>query len=146
MKYERKERFAGSITYQPRTVLSAVKLEVLRRSLIHAGLLKEPENPAIVIDWYLEVRDTGGVVGQRYVVLYRDGGDSEEPACVFYRKDVNRRENRISEYLHIPSREDQPRLTAAWQWLHDPEGNQLQILIDYLDQIVGEESLWQSLS
>ena len=146
MGYERKEQFAGTNRYQPRTVLSAEKLEVLRRSLIHAGLLQEPENPAIVIDWYLEMRDAGGVIGQRYVVLYRDGGDSEEPACVFYRKDVNRRENRTSEYLHIPSREDQPRLTTAWKWLQDPDGHKLPVLIDYLDKIMEEDSLWQPLS
>ena len=118
----------------------------LRRSLINAGLLQEPENPAVVIDWYLELRDAEGVIGQRYVVLYRDGGDSEEPACVFYRKDVNRRENKISEFLHIPSKEDQPRLTSAWKWLLDPDGQHLQTLINYLDKTVGEEALWQPLS
>ena len=146
MNYERKGQFAGTITYQPRTVLSAEKLEILRRSLVHAGLLQEPENPAIVIDWYLEMRDAGGVVEQRYIVLYRDGGDSEEPACVFYRKDVSRRENRTSEYFHIPSREDQPRLTAAWKWLQDPDGNQLRTLIEYLDKTQVDDSLWEPLS
>ena len=146
MKYERKDQFAGTITYQPRTVIPAEKVVLLRQSLIAAGLLKEPENPVVVIDWYLEMRDAGGVIGQRYVVLYRDGGDSEEPACVFYRKDVNRSENRIAEFLHIPSKEDQPLLTTAWKWLLDRDGHHLQTLINYMDKILEDETLWQALS
>lgn len=143
MEYHRKEQYAGTIVYQPRTVLSAEKLAALRRSLMDAGRLQEPENAFIVIDWYFEARDAAGLTGQQYVVLYRDGGDSEEPACAFYRKDVNRRENRAVELLHIPSNQDQPQLTAAWQWLNDASGRQIEVLTGYLDMIMAEDQLWQ---
>jgi len=143
MDYQRKTPYAGTPIYQPRTVLAAEKLAVLRRSLIDAGLVQEPENPAIVIDWYLEAQGPGGAAWQCYVVLYRDGGDSEEPACVFYRKEVNRRENLTVETLHIPLQETQPRLTAAWKWLQDASGQQLETLTGYLDEIIGDDAVWQ---
>ena len=147
MVYARKSPYAGALHYAPRAALGAETLAALRRALLSAGLISEAENPAVVVDWYYEARGPAGDLLQRYVVLYRDGGDAGRPACAFYRKDVNRRENRVEEFIHLPGPEDQPRLCAAWQWVNDPGGESLRMLTEYADGVAlnAAPGAWQPL-
>jgi len=136
--------YAGRVDYTPRTELDNDTIRRLSRLLVDAGAVEEPENPAVVIDWYLVERDHHRrPIRQAYIVLLRNGGDAETPACIFYRCEIDRLRREERRTVHIPPPEAQPALTSAWQWWSDPGSGHLEELNAYLDRLLEDESAWE---
>ena len=144
MEYQKP--YAGSLQYIPQLKLSDDVLHRLRQKLVEEGTIQEPENPAVVIDWYQVERDARRTpVRQSSILLLRDGGDAGEPGCIFYRKEIDRRTAVTSEHFHTPAAEHQARLANAWKWWEDPSGQKLERLNQYLNLIASAAEAWQVL-
>jgi len=125
---------AGTLQYIPRLVLDETKRTQIRQLLIQSGLVQEPENPEIVVDWYEAEKDAENrIVRQVHTVVYRDGGDAEAPAVLFYRLEKNRQTGETREYYHIPPADRQAELADAWRWWEDAA--KLNRLTDYAQSI-----------
>ncbi len=141
---EMQGNFAGHLEYYPRLDLQEDKQYELSNKLVEAGLIQEPENPIIVIDWYFAEEKPGQTIShQASVILFRDGGEFEEPACLFFRLDFDLVNRSTQELIHIPPRKRQAELTGAWKWWEDPTGEQLSRLVSYLTSLMNDESAWK---
>lgn len=129
-------QYAGSLEYKPRLVLTEEKKKQLQRLLVHSGLVNEPENPDVVIDWYKVDKDAqNNLLRQVYTLVYRDGGDGEAPAVLFYRLVKDRTAGTTTEFYHVPASSVQPALAEAWRWWEDASGAKLKRLTDYFHSI-----------
>lgn len=141
---QREGNFAGSIQYHPRTGLDDDTLALLRRKLVEAGAVQEPENQTVVIDWQFAERNANRtLLRRRSIVLLRDGGDVGLPAVIFYRREEQRQTGERVESYHIPEQSDQLRLADAWRWWDDPTGEKLKTLNAYLDRVADDLAAWQ---
>ncbi len=144
MEYQKP--YAGTLQYVPRLAVSGEIIQRLKNKLVANSLVQGPENAFSVIDWYGVERDANRTpVRQSYVLLLRVGEDSGLPACIFYRQEIDRQAKTTLELCHIPPREQQAGLCAAWKWWEDPTGQKLAILNNYLDQAAGKPEAWQTL-
>jgi len=142
----KKFEYAGKIIYQPHTTLGDHIRQQLREILINRGLIQRAENPAVVIDWLFSESDSNRtVLMQSAVVLYRDGGDAESPAFIFYRIDKDFRTRQSVEKFHIPPEKVQSLFREAWGWWDDPSKGKLNILNVYLDEIMNNSNAWTPL-
>lgn len=143
---ETSSAYAGRLVYKPRLELTDETKAQLRQGLVQAGLVQEPENADIVIDWYTAERDAqNNLVRQIYTLVYRDGGDTEPPAVLFYRLEKNRATGAAQEYVHIPDVDHQPALADTWHWWEDRTGEKLRRLNAYL-QSIPPEGGWLKIS
>ena len=136
-------KFLGYIEYhpwwgQPRDDKVTSRL---REFLIASGLVEEPENPEIVIDWrFMEHTPKDGVTSVVNVFMYRDGGDAEKPACLFFCDGTG--SSGPIRRVHIPTLEYQDELCEAWDWASDFDPEKLNVLTTYINMAIQDESLW----
>jgi hypothetical protein len=137
--------YAGTIEYHPGHILSDAARKLLRQQLVMSGLVKEPENGEILIDWMIPENDSAGMpLRQIDVLLYLDGGDAETPACIFYRLDKDRVQGSTHASIHIPSAARQPELLRARRWWEDPSGKKLDMLVSAITDLV-YQPVWEAL-
>lgn len=138
-------KFGGYVTYHPENehLLTPELRGKLRQALIKSGLVSEPENPTFPASWRLNNADGPPYTIREVVYLYRDGGDAEEPAVLFYRT-----HGRPIGSIYIPPKDwqrafvdatdgfwDSPELTAAKQ----------AVLQGYLNAVLNTPELWVPL-
>lgn len=136
-------RLAGELAYEPEVKLDDDLRLRLQLELEEADLVQYPENPCVVADWIVDNAEPP--FGAREIVfMYRDGGDAEDPACLFCRNGWARDDFQI----HIPPLEDQDRLCDAWDWgrawVAEPE--RLKIIKDYLTTVLNKVEAWRPLA
>lgn len=140
---ERPISFGGWIKYTPRIVISTEKQEQLSTILIHAEYIEGDENGDILCDWRAAGKDGSrkGYTHWSKIALWRDGGDWEDPACLFYRE--NEGEGMTGEEVHIPPRERQMELNESGnEWKYDLSGKHYRVLEAYLEQIIDDPASW----
>lgn len=141
-------QLAGWLTYNPRFPLAAHRELELRDLLVDHTHIEEPENPTIPLEWFFNNADGPPYYTREGVLLYRDGGDSELPAVLFYRFPIQS-DHLQAPAVHIPPADQQARLADAggdlWQTF---EGNltrttaALTVLKDYVDSIINDPDQW----
>lgn len=139
-------RFAGYLNYTPYMPLDRDLQRKLARLMVKQGLVEEPENPTIVMDWVFadQPRQENSLYQRSRVVMYLDGGDGEEPACVFYRVDDFNGQPSV-KYIHFPPAEIQPELTQRMNWLMDCDTEKIDYLGRYIASVINDDAQWVKL-
>jgi hypothetical protein len=139
---------AGKITveYYAFSEFTLAMRDVLSNILLETGLIEEYENGQIIADWK-DSTVTGDNKTEVYIAAYMDGGDGEEPACLFYRRDtVYNRNEKVSftEYVHIPKDDINYKLCECRDWYMVGKNEKLEILTRYLDANM-DLSYWKKI-
>jgi hypothetical protein len=137
--------FAGSIIYRPRFPLSEAMLRQLADVLVKETHVEEPENPMVSVDWFCNNADGPPYVVREGVALYRDGGDAEEPAVLFYRFPLHTTGMDTLPAVHVPPENEQAALAKAAldPWASNMAG--LTLLYGYLSTILNDPVAWVPL-
>ena len=118
-------------------------LMTLRKILEKEGLTEECENPECHADWGVTVTEPPYNQGRERISLFSDGGDAFQPSCLFLRSNDN------GQYVHVPLKKYQKRLTeAAYElsshWIGDAPNAQL-VLDEYLSHVLNLNIVWRKI-
>jgi hypothetical protein len=135
----------GYLTYTPYIQIDDEKREQLTDILVERGLIEEPENADILCDWRVAGKDSSGsgYTHRSEIALYRDGGDGEDPAVLFYRR--NDGPDMELEQVHVPPAKQHRRLAGLGLWYQDGTGRKYKALTSYLVSIVNDPAAWVPL-
>lgn len=132
--------YGGHLTYLPRFALPDHQALELRDLLVERTHVEEPENGTFPIDWFCNNADGPPYHTREGVLLYRDGGDSEDAAVLFFG---------TSGRVHVPPLERQAELAGAsgdlWDlWASgERSAHSLSVLNTYLDSVLNDPAQWE---
>lgn len=131
--------WGGYLEYHPRTTMPQHRRMELRDLLVEAGIVEEPENPLIPIDWFCNNSDGPPYTARESIIMYRDGGDDEAPGVLFCR-------TWDTTAIHIPAADRQAELADAgiklWQHSLATTVVALGVLSRYLGEILNNPEAW----
>lgn len=136
--------YGGYLAYHPRLKLPDHRMLELRDLLVEKTHIEEPENPSVPIDWFCNNDDGPPYHTREGVLLYRDGGDIEEPAVLFFR--TGSRPTHAPPGVHVPAPEHQAMLAEAaldlWR-TNAGTASPLTVINQYLEQVLNDETQWE---